>query len=240
METTASMDSKASPEIAEQRPAPLSNWLVALPNNALALLPLVMVAPLDPKETTVALEMPDPLAPMANQETKDHAAHPAQLALPETLVPQARKVMLAKPLAPNLAHPARLEPTANPAPPALLARTAMPARMVDPAVLAALEMLVPLAPLANLAAPAAPASPAKMVPPAAANTAHQLVWLQVIKSRLQAFNGNVEHRDQDRSDTSSDSGNNQTSLLCLHCHNSFAFTMPILVVAFLTELRKKC
>jgi hypothetical protein len=55
--------------------------------------------------------------------------------------------------------------------------------MVLQALLALLAMLVPLAALAKLVPLAPPETPARLVHLAAANTAHQLVWLQVIKRR---------------------------------------------------------
>jgi hypothetical protein len=64
---------------------------------------------------------------------------------------------------------------------ALQAKPVNQAKMVLPELVALPVMEVPQAVLANKEAPVLPESPAKMVPLAAANTAHQLVWLQVIK-----------------------------------------------------------
>jgi len=58
-----------------------------------------------------------------------------------------------------------------------------PAMMVLQAALVPLVMLVPLVVPAKLAALVPPETPATTAHLAAANTAHQLVWLQVIKRR---------------------------------------------------------
>jgi len=74
-----------------------------------------------------------------------------------------------------------------PAPPAKLAlqvqlaKPANQAKMAAPAPLEALAMVVPRVAQARTELPAAPASPARTAHQAAANTAHRLVWLQVIK-----------------------------------------------------------
>jgi len=69
------------------------------------------------------------------------------------------------------------------------------AKMVVPALLALPEMLVPQAVLAKLAVPEAQANLVTMVTQAVANTAHRLVWLQVIKRRPRVlFSGNTEYR----------------------------------------------
>jgi len=67
--------------------------------------------------------------------------------------------------------------------PALQAKPVNQAKTVLPELVALPVMEVPQAVLANKEALVLPESPAKMVPLAAANTAHQLVWLQVIKRR---------------------------------------------------------
>lgn len=72
------------------------------------------------------------------------------------------------------------DPTANQALPDLMvnqaaqARTAAPAQLVHPAMLALTAMQ------AKLAALALPETLADLVPPAAASTAHRLVWLLAI------------------------------------------------------------
>jgi len=65
----------------------------------------------------------------------------------------------------------------------LLARLEKPARMVVLALLAVPAMLVPLEDPAKLVVLVHPEKPARLAQLAAANTAHQLVWLQVIKRR---------------------------------------------------------
>jgi hypothetical protein len=77
-------------------------------------------------------------------------------------------------------------PLVNPAKPALLvplAKLANPAKMALPVPPVALVMLVPQVAQAKLALLVPLEIPAKTAHLAAANTAHQLVWLQVIKRR---------------------------------------------------------
>jgi len=66
---------------------------------------------------------------------------------------------------------------------ALQAKPVNPAKMALQVVLALPVMVVLQAVLVNKAVQAVQESQAKMVPQAAANTAHRLVWLQVIKRR---------------------------------------------------------
>jgi len=124
-----------------------------------------------------------PQAPMENQETEDHVdplAHQAHLVTQET---KGQLAIPAESLAPNPETQAQPVPTANPAHPALQADLAMLVKMAAPAVQALPAMLEHQAVQATLAVPAAQAMQAKTAHPAVANTAHQLVWLQVIKHR---------------------------------------------------------
>jgi hypothetical protein len=80
--------------------------------------------------------------------------------------------------------------------PALQAKPVNQAKMVLQELVALPVMEVPQAVLANKEALVLPASPAKMVPLAAANTAHRLVWLQVIKRRRSTSQAMFQIRHQ--------------------------------------------
>jgi hypothetical protein len=132
----------------------------------------------DPMDQQV---MQVPQALMANQEIKDHVdppAHPDQLETQETKDPLA---IPAKSLVPNPAPQAQQVQLANPVHQALQADLARVAKMAVPAPQVLQAMLVLQAVQAKLAVPAALAMLANPAHLAVANTAHQLVWLQVIK-----------------------------------------------------------
>jgi len=76
-----------------------------------------------------------------------------------------------------LVNPAKLAPLA------LQAVLVNPEKMALPVPLVALVTLVDPAVQVKQAAPAPPVTPVRTAHPAAANTAHRLVWLQVIKRR---------------------------------------------------------
>jgi len=120
-------------------------------------------------------------APMANQEIKDHADPPAHQAHLETQETKDQLVMPVKSLAPNPAHQDKPVPTANQVHQALQADPARLVKMAAPAVQVPQEMQALQAVQAKLAVPAAQAMQAKTAHLAVANTARQLVWLQVIK-----------------------------------------------------------
>ena len=152
-----------------------------------------MLVPQDQKDPMDHPEMLAHQVLMANQEIKDpadHPAHQAQLELPET---KDLLEILARSLAQNqvqLVHPVQL---ANQAPLALQANQVMPVRTAIQAVQAQLATLVLQAVPAKLAAQVAQETPVKPAHQAAANTAHQLVWLQVIKHRWSLWLDNILH-----------------------------------------------
>lgn len=133
--------------------------------------------------------------PMENQEIKDPVDHPVPQA---RAVPQARKDLLVIPAELPDPNPAQLVPQAllvNPVPQAPLAALVKLVKMEAPAAQELLVMLVLQAAPAKLVAPVPLATPAMLVPLAAANTAHRLVWLQVIKHLLGRKRlGNTFHR----------------------------------------------
>jgi hypothetical protein len=183
-DTTAWTDSLANPAIAVPQPDQLPNWCPKPLSNARAKLHQETVALQDPKETTDHPETEVHQAPTENQETKDHVDHPDH---PDQLAPTATKDLQAKLVNspdPNPDHQETLVPTANPVQLARPARLVKLVKTAPQAPLARKETLVLPVDPARLALPAVPAIPAKMAHLAAANTAHLLVWLQVIK-RLQ-------------------------------------------------------
>jgi len=181
MDTTVSMDSQANPEIAAHQLDQLPNLFPNHRNNAHAKLHQETEVPQDPKELMDHPVMEVHQALMANQEIKDHVdlpAHQAQSADPET---KAHQVNPANSAPPNPAHPAQLAPTANPVHQALLAKEAKLEKTVVQVPQVLQEMQAHQVVLARTALPAVPAMQAKLVHLAHAITAHQLVWLQVIK-----------------------------------------------------------
>jgi hypothetical protein len=137
----------------------------------------------DQKDQTDHQVMQVPQALMVTPEIKDLAdplAHPAHLETQET---KDQLATPAKSLAPNPAHQAQPAPTANPVHQALQADLAKLVKTAALALQVPQEMQALQAVQAKLAVPAAPVMQAKTAHLAAANTAHQLVWLQVIKRR---------------------------------------------------------
>jgi len=126
-------------------------------------------------------EMLDAQVATDKPDLKDPPAHPDPLVPLAMLALMARLVTLA-----NWA-PDPKDPLVPPVPPAKLAlqvqlaKPANQAKTVAPVPLEAPATVVPQAPQARTVAPAALATLARTAHPAAANTAHQLVWLQVIK-----------------------------------------------------------
>lgn len=122
---------------------------------------------------------PVPMAKLVTKARADHPAQPAQLEKTATRVPQETTARSAQANPVLLAPPALL---ANPAQLVLLLSPARLARMAHPDPLAHPEMLEPQVDPARLVAQEAPANLARMVPQAAASTAHQLVWPLVTKN----------------------------------------------------------
>jgi len=136
----------------------------------------------DPKDRMDRPAMQVHQALMVNLEIKDQEDH---LAHQDHLVALEKKDPLATPeesLARNQVQLAHLDRMANPAHLALPVDLAKLAEMAVLAAQALQAMLVLQAALANLAAQDHLAILATLVYQAVANTAHQLVWLQVIKT----------------------------------------------------------
>jgi len=135
----------------------------------------------DQKDQTDHRAMQVHQALMDTQEIKDHVdplAHPAHLETQETKDQLAIPV---KSLAPDPAHQDQPVPTANQVHQALQADLARLVTMAAPAVQVPQEMQAHQAVQVKLVVPAVPAMQAETAHLAVANTAHRLVWLQVIK-----------------------------------------------------------
>jgi len=197
MVTMASMVSPANPEIADKRLLTEAPPAEADKNNARAKLPPetpVPKDPVDPMDPPVTLVHQVTMEPQAAQDQLDH---PDPLETPETMAAQDQPANQAESPEPNKARQAHPEPTVNPAAPDPQVIQAPQAKMAALAAPALPEMPEHQAMLAKLAAPVVKETPAKMARPAAANTAHQLVWLQVIKRRLRVrFGGDAEFDQQ--------------------------------------------
>jgi len=195
MDAMVSMDSQANQEIVVHQPQMEPFLKAPFKNNAHAQLHLVIVAHKDHEAQMDPQAMLVHQVPMVNQAVLDQLDHPDQLAIQETQAPQDPQAMLAKLLQDELAHQAHPVPTANPVLLAQLVNPVDQAKMVALAVQALPEMPVLQVVLAKLAAPVAQEIPVVQVLQAVANTAHQLVWLQVIKRRQRTlFSGNAEYR----------------------------------------------
>jgi len=171
----------ASLEIAVHQLHQPQNWCPNPQSNAHAKLPQETLEHLDPRDPMDHPENLEHQAQMENQAIKDHEDHPAH---PAHLEAQEIRVPLEIPEESQERNQAQLVPQALLANQALLVLPADLERLARMAILALLvppAMLVKPAPLAKLAALVAPETPAKLVHPAAANTALQLVWLLVIK-----------------------------------------------------------
>lgn len=117
---------------------------------------------------------------MAKLVTKDHAVPTAKPANRATLARKDQREKLAK-LHPNKAPPVNQEVLAKPEPLVPQAQQAPQAKMAAQAAQALPAMQVSQVPKANQEAQEPMASQANKAKLAAALTAHQLVWLQVIK-----------------------------------------------------------
>lgn len=171
----------ASPEIAVHQPHQPQNWCPECQTNAHAKPHQAMLEHQDPRDPMDHPEMLADQALMASPETKGHADHPAHQA---QQVPQETKAQLETPAELLVLAPAQLAHQARPASPVHQVPLANPARLVTMATQvpqAPPEMLVLQAVPARLVAPAPQVTPARPAHLAAANTAHLLVWLQVIK-----------------------------------------------------------
>jgi len=190
MDTTVSTDSKASPEIVA-RQLQLDPFKKPLPKpNAPAKLHRETLAQPDPKDPTEHQAMPAQQALTDNQEAQDPQDHPAQLDPLVKTELQDPKETMERPTDLIQAHQVQPDLMANQALQVLLVNQAVQAKMEDPVVQALQEMLVLQAVQAKPAAQAVLAMQVSQVLQAVANTAHRLVWLQVIKQhRHQAHIG---------------------------------------------------
>lgn len=189
MVATASTDSQASPVIVVQRPLAESSKRIIRHQTVHAMLQREIPVRKDREDPTDRPAMLVLQALMDNQAAQALLVnqvppdHPVKMALP------VHKVTLAKPPVPLLALLVNPVPTANPALLALLVNQVVPAKMAALALPVLPAMLALQATLAKLALPARKAIPAKTDHPAAATTAHQLVWLQVGKHPLRSYFG---------------------------------------------------
>lgn len=152
----------------------------ASPNNARALLLLVTKAHLAAKVPMDQLETQAHPVLTANLVTKDPADLPAKMASPDNPVKKARP---ARPVTqfPKSVLPALLVALAAPVLLALPVNLALVAKMVAPEDPAPLAKVAPLATLENQARKDQMEKQENKATPAAARTAHRLVWLLAIK-----------------------------------------------------------
>jgi len=192
MVTTALTDSQASPAIVVHRPLAESSKRINRLQTAHAMLQLetpdqqVHEDPMDRPAMLALQALTDNQAAQALPARPDRPDHPVKTAVP------AHKVTLAKPPVPLLARLVNPVPMANPAPPVLLVNQVAQEKMAAPVLPALQAMLVLQATLAKLALKARKAIPAETDHPAAATTAHRLVWLQVGKHPLRSHFGGDE------------------------------------------------
>jgi len=195
MDAMVSMDSQANQEIAVHQlqmeachPDKSKNNAHA-PHHPEMLAHKDPVAPMDPQATLVLQVL------MVNQAALDQLDQPDPLANLEKTAAPALQANPAIPDKVDLAPQAQQAPTANPAQQAPTVNPVDLAKMAVPAPQAVPVMLVLQVVLAMLAVPVVLARLVAQVLQAVANTAHQLVWLQVIKRQPQAkFCGNTKYR----------------------------------------------
>lgn len=150
-------------------------------HNATATPHQVAQANQDQKAQMVDQAMLDLQAVMANQVPKDHQAHQAQLAKQETMDPKDPPVNQVFKKKAHQAQPAQPANQAHQEPQDQQVQQAVLAKMVNQAAQDPMEMLDPMVPMANQVPQEAQETMVHQVPLALALTAHQLVWLQVIK-----------------------------------------------------------
>jgi len=156
--------------------------------NAIATLHQAALATQDQKAQMDHQVMPDRTEVMVNQDPKDHQAHQAQLANQVTKDPKDPTAnQESKKKAPQ-AHQAQQAKPAPQAPQDQQDHQAVQAKTVNQVAQAPQEMPVPQAVKANLVAQEAQEKMVPQVLQALALTAHQLVWLQVIKHKATTSN----------------------------------------------------
>jgi hypothetical protein len=207
------------------------NWCPKSQINAHAKLhpeTLVLQDPKDPMDHPAMLEHP---APTENQAIKDPVAHPAHQVHPDHQETKAQPATLVALLARSpvqLVHPA---PLANLALQVHQVAREMPEKMVAPVVPDPRVMLALQAVPAKLAALVVPEIPAELAHPAAANTAHQHVWLLVIKHPWSVWLVDIFHQ-RIRDSVYSIPHHNQlgvtSQLHAIHVFKTFHVKMPFL------------
>jgi len=149
--------------------------------NATATLHQAAQANQDQKDPMVAQAMLEHQAVMDNQEPKDHQAHQAQLAKPELTDPKdPQERQEPKEKVPQAQQDQQAKPELQ-VPQDQLAQPAVQAKMVVLALQVPQEMQAVQVLLANPVPQVLQEKMVPQVPLALALTAHQLVWLQVIK-----------------------------------------------------------
>lgn len=197
LDATDEMASTACLESPETVVLPLhqpQNWCPNPQSNAHARPHQEMQEHQDPRDQMDHQVNLEHQALMENQEIKDHEDHPAR---PDPLVLQETKVPLAIPAESPARKQAQLDHpvlTANQVHPVLPADQERMVKTETPATLVPQEMLVNQVLLAKLAALEAPETPARLAHLAVANTALQLVWLQVIRRLRSSRLGRTLHR----------------------------------------------
>jgi len=199
MDAMVSMDSQANQEIVAQQLPMEACPRDRFKNNARAAHQPEMLVRKDPVDPMDPQAMLVPQVPMVNQAALDQPDHPVPQAKMVMMVAPAPQANPATPVPVDLVQQAHLVPTANPAQLARTVNQADPAKMAVPAQQAVPVMLVLQAVLAKLAVPVVLANLVTEVLQAVANTAHQLVWLQVIKRQPKTkFSGNTEYRQRSK------------------------------------------
>jgi len=199
MDAMVSMDSQANQQIVAQQLPMEACPRDRFKNNARAAHRPEMLARKDPVAPMDPQAMLVPQVPMVNQAALDQLDQPDPLANLEKTAAPALQANPAIPDKVDLAPQAQQAPTANPAQQAPTVNPVDLAKMAAPALQAVPVMLVLQVVLAMLAVPVVLARLVAQVLQAVANTAHQLVWLQVIKRQPQAkFCGNTKYRQRSK------------------------------------------
>jgi len=171
--------------------------------NVLAKLHQETLDQLDRKDPTDNPVMLEPQALMANPEIREHADHPAHPELVEIQETKDHLETMANSLLHDPAHPAHLDNQESPVQADPLVNQANLAKTEIKDNQANLEMLALEAHQANLEMVVLLAKLAKSVRLVVASTAHQLVWLQVIKRRHSTHSDHTGHCEMADLDTSS-------------------------------------
>jgi len=172
-----------SPETADHQPHRRRNWCPEYQTSAHAKLPLVTLAPQDPKDPTDHPETEDHLVRTASPEMWDHEDHPETQDPQDSPVKKAHLVIPAESLVRDQVHLAHLDPQANPA---ALVNLEDPVKQVATEIQAALDHKETLETQVVPVVPEAQVHPETLVVPAllaVAITVRQLVWHLDTKER---------------------------------------------------------